>query len=87
MSGIIYLVAMAAVGWLVLWTIRDPKEPKWDWWPIDWWPFDTQVEAEAEQTAEQQRLEALRGRRVVPWRERRAASWRNERATPSRRRP
>jgi hypothetical protein len=85
MSGIIYLVALAGVGWLGLWIIRDPKEPKWDWWPIDWWPFDTQAEAEAQQAAEQQRLETLRGRRVVPWRERRAVGRQNQRANASRR--
>jgi hypothetical protein len=85
MSGVIYLVALAAVGWLGLWTIRDPKEPKWDWWPIDWWPFDTQAEAEAQQAAEHARQEGVRGRRVVPWRERRAVGLRNQRANASRR--
>jgi hypothetical protein len=87
MSSLIYLVAMAAVGWLVLWTIRDPKVAKWDWWPIDWWPFDTQTEADAQRIADQQRAEAASRRRVVPWRDRSSVSWRTRReiASPTRR--
>jgi hypothetical protein len=72
MSSLIFLVAMAGVGWLVLWTIRDPKEPKWEWWPIEWWPFDTEAEAQQEQVeAEAREAAAAAGHRAVPWRERR----------------
>ena len=76
MSSFIYLVAMLAVAWLVLWAIRDPKEPKWDWWPIEWWPFDTDTEAKMEQEgAEARQAAASAGhRRAVPWRERSGGS-------------
>lgn len=70
MSSLIYLVAMAAVGWLVLWTIRDPKQPNWDWWPIEWWPFDTLSEEAAAAEAEKQLPAGLSPRQAIPWRER-----------------
>jgi hypothetical protein len=70
MSGFFYLCAIVAVGWLVLWTIRDPKQPNWDWWPIDWWPFDTRSEEAAAKEAEQQVSVVSSSRRAVPWRER-----------------
>jgi 2-polyprenyl-6-methoxyphenol hydroxylase-like FAD-dependent oxidoreductase len=79
MSALIYLVALGSVGWLVLWTIRDPKAPKWDWWPIDWWPFDTRAEADAQMQGDQQRAELTGRQRAVPWRERRSNSWRTQR--------
>lgn len=85
MSSLIYLIAMVAVGWLVLWTIRDPKQPRWDWWPIEWWPFDTQTEADAEKAAAQQAVEAPGRGPALPWRERRAAN-RSSRAAGNRRR-
>jgi len=84
MSALIYLVAIVSVGWLVLWTIRDPKVPKWDWWPIDWWPFDTRAEADAEKQGDQQRAELAGRQRVVPWRERRSNSWRTQRVVARR---
>jgi hypothetical protein len=77
MSSLIFLITMSSVGWLVLWALRDPKEPKWDWWPIEWWPFDTQAEAQAEAEAaaalaEQQSVtDRARVRQAVPWRQRR----------------
>jgi hypothetical protein len=40
----IYVIVLLAVAWLVLWTIRDPKQSSWGWWPIKWWPFDTRSE-------------------------------------------
>ena len=70
MSGFIYLIALAGVGWLVLWTIRDPKQPNWYWWPIDWWPFDTRSEAAAATEAEKQSAVMSSSRRAIPWRER-----------------
>ncbi len=70
MSSFIYLVAMVAVGWLVLWTIRDPKQPNWDWWPIEWWPFDTQSEEAAAAEAEKQASMVSSSRQAIPWRER-----------------
>ena len=79
MSALIYLVAMVSVGWLVLWTIRDPKVPKWDWWPIDWWPFDTQAEADLQKQGNQQRADAAGRQRAVPWRERRSNTSRTQR--------
>jgi hypothetical protein len=70
MSGFIYLAAIVGVGWLVLWTIRDPKQPRWDWWPIDWWPFDTQSEEAAQIEAEKQAPVMSSARQAIPWRER-----------------
>lgn len=72
MSSLIYLIAMLAVGWLVLWTIRDPKEPKWDWWPIDWWPFDTQSEEALAGSADGDGPPNTYRGQAVPWRERRS---------------
>lgn len=74
MSSLIYLITMAAVGWLVLWTIRDPKERKWDWWPIEWWPFDTDAEAQIERTTAeaQQTAGASMRSQATPWRDRSA---------------
>lgn len=72
MSSLIFLIAMAGVGWLILWTIRDPKEPQWEWWPIEWWPFDTDAEAQQEQAAAEARAAAAAAsHRALPWRERR----------------
>jgi len=70
MSGLIYLVALVGVGWLVLWTIRDPKQPNWHWWPIDWWPFDTRSEQAEAAEAEKQVSVLSPSRRAIPWRER-----------------
>jgi hypothetical protein len=71
MSSLIYLVAMAAVGWLVFWTIRDPKQPNWEWWPVEWWPFDTHSEEAAAAEAEKQATAAMGSRpQAIPWRER-----------------
>ena len=84
MSGLIYLVTLGSVGWLVLWTIRDPKLSKWDWWPIDWWPFDTQAEADAQKQRDQQRADFADRRRAVPWRERHTTTWRSQRMIASR---
>ncbi len=82
MSSFIYLLAMVGVAWLVLWTIRDPKERTWEWWPIEWWPFDTDAEAQIERAAENERQAALDagGRRDVPWRERRVQQRRGGRS-------
>ncbi len=78
MSALIYLVALGAVAWLVLWTIRDPKEPKWEWWPIEWWPFDTESEAAVAAAAEAEDPPSG-GRQAVPWRERRRMTQRKRR--------
>ncbi|HSU05511.1 MAG TPA: hypothetical protein VLI93_08060, partial [Acetobacteraceae bacterium] len=83
MSGLIYLMAMAGVGWLVFWTIRDPKEPKWDWWPIEWWPFDTHDEEAAEFTKPDVKPEAgiPSHKHAMPWHNRRTEDWRQRRRT------
>ena len=75
MSSFIYLLAMAGVAWLVFWTIRDPKQPNWEWWPIEWWPFDTHSEEAAAAEAEKQAAAGATGSRprAIPWRERRKA--------------
>lgn len=88
MSSIIYLIAAAGIGWLVLWTIRDPKQPNWDWWPIDWWPFDTRSEEAAAAEAEKQASAAASSRQAIPWRERGKSVRRASRlARPNRSRP
>jgi hypothetical protein len=69
MSSLIYLIAMLAIAWLVLWTIRDPQQPNWDWWPIEWWPFDTMSEEAAAAEVEKQAALAA-SRQAIPWRER-----------------
>ncbi len=72
MTGVLYLLALIAVGWLVAWTIRDPARPT-----SVWWPFDMQgEEPPPPPSGEGGRFAARSGPRsdISPWRDRQTAA-------------
>lgn len=76
MTGFLYLLALIAVPWLVLWSIRDPSRPT----PI-WWPFDMKGDKVPPPLVRERGLDADQSLRPGA-----GASWR-DRSTTSRRRP
>ena len=69
MTGVLYLLALIAVGWLVAWTIRDPERPTGAWWPFDM-KGDASVVPPHGRAAVAKRRWVLAPQTALPWRRR-----------------